>query len=197
MHIVFFGTFNPVTNAHIKIASKASKVFNNAEVIFVPVSDSYSKNSLNTSFNDRVNMLRLAIKNHPNFIIEEIEENYFKKENRQLKSIETLRLLKEKYNDELAFLIGTDNYFDLPNWYKVNDLLTEFIPIIYPRTNEFNKTDLVLYEKYKNRFIFLDNMELVLMSSTLVRENLTKGLDVSNMLDKDVLKYIKEKGIKF
>lgn len=197
MHIVFFGTFNPATNAHIKIASEASKVFNNAKVIFVPVSDSYSKNSLNTSFNDRVNMLRLAIKNHPNFIIEEIEENYFKKENRQLKSIETLRLLKEKYNDELAFLIGTDNYFDLPNWYKVNDLLTEFIPIIYPRTNEFNKTDLVLYEKYKNRFIFLDNMELVLMSSTLVRENLTKGLDVSNMLDKDVLKYIKEKGIKF
>lgn len=197
MYIVFFGTFNPVTKAHIKIASLVSKSFNNSKIIFVPVSDSYRKNSLNISFIDRVNMLKLAIKDHPNFIIEDIEQEVYKNENRQLKSIETLRILKDKYKEELAFLIGTDNYFDLINWYKVDELLTEFKVIIYPRNEKYNKSDMDLYEKYKERFIFLDDMELFLVSSTLARDYLANLHDASNIVDEDVIKYIKEKGLKY
>mgnify|MGYP001780002530 CR=1 FL=1 len=197
MYIVFFGTFNPVTNAHIRIASYVSNFFNNSKIIFVPVSDYYSKNTLNTSFIKRVDMLKLAIKNNKNFIVENIEQEYFLKEHRQLKSYETLNLLKLKYKDQLAFLIGTDNYFDLPNWYNVNNLLKEFKVIVYPRIKNFIKEDMPLYQKYKDDFIFIDSKEIFDISSSKVRESINKDLDYDLLLDKDVKEYIFKNNLKF
>ena len=197
MYIVFFGTFNPVTKAHIKIASFVSNFFNNSKIIFVPVSDYYSKNSLNTPFIKRVDMLKLAIKNNKNFIIETIEEEYFLKEHRQLKSYETLNLLKLKYKDQLSFLIGTDNYFDLPNWYNVDNLLKKFKVIVYPRIKNFIKEDMPLYQKYKDDFIFIDCKEIFDISSSKARESINKDLDYDLLLDKEVKDYIIKNNLKF
>jgi nicotinic acid mononucleotide adenylyltransferase len=72
MYIAFPGCFNPPTYTHFAIANYVSQYFNNAQIIFIPVSDKYSKWQLVPSAH-RLNMLK-SIKDS-SFIISDIEIN--------------------------------------------------------------------------------------------------------------------------
>ena len=60
--VIFGGTFNPPTRAHLDIATEALYYLDAEKVLFVPVSDLYKKDDVEISYH-RVNMLNLAIGN--------------------------------------------------------------------------------------------------------------------------------------
>ena len=70
---IFPGTFNPIHNAHIKMAEFAVKNYNFEKIIFIPSYIPPHKEVDKVLAKHRYNMVKLAIANNPKFVISDIE----------------------------------------------------------------------------------------------------------------------------
>ena len=89
--IVFGGSFNPPTNAHINLANQILKEYNIEKIIFVPVSTKYNKKGL-AQDEIRFNLLKKVCSKYQNMEVSSIELD----SERQLFTIETLRKIRRK-----------------------------------------------------------------------------------------------------
>lgn len=183
---VFGGSFNPPTVAHINLAKQVLEEMNEIEkVIFVPVSTKYNKKGLATD-EVRLNMLKSICNSQENLEVSDLEL----KSERQLYTIETLRIIQEqKPEKEIYFLIGTDNLKELETWYKPDELLKNFKIIVLDR-GEDNTEDIIekskFLKKYKSSFIKLKNMKKMNISSTYIREQLKLGNNVQDLVPEEI-----------
>ena len=190
MKVSYIGTFNPITYGHLLIAET---VYNklSANVLFVPTSDLYVKDSLRTLANHRIKMIELSIKDNEHCSLDEVEIDSANKYQRQLKTIETLFALKDKYQEDIALLIGTDNFNTLDDWYQIEELINNFKIVVYPRLGyEIDLSKHKLYQKYPEQFIVLDTDLVTNISSTLIRNNFKEEKSNKYLLKDEVIKYI-------
>ena len=175
--IIFGGAFDPIHNGHMNMAIKAQKTLN-GEVFFVPAPISVWKDS-SAPIEDKINMLELAIKGYKHFHIDRFEADSGKDVNY---SIDTVKHYKELYpNDNLYFLIGTDQVNKFHKW-KDASLLAQLSQIIfYDRPDEPLQNENI--EKFHMQRIEGDG---IVVSSTDYRE--LKSLKVPD----EVLYYIGE-----
>ena len=90
---LFFGTFDPIHNGHLKIVNEVHKSGLVKKILFIVTPQSpFKVNNAITSFNHRVNMLNLAISDIPNLNYSDVELNL---KYPQFTS-NTLRFLKKK-----------------------------------------------------------------------------------------------------
>jgi nicotinate-nucleotide adenylyltransferase len=111
---VYCGTFDPVHFGHLILAEQAREQARLDQVWFVPSPRPPNKidQSL-TRFEQRVEMLQLAIAGQPAFRIDEIE----KERTGPSYTVETLVELHRRHPDDaLFFLVGSDTLADLPSW---------------------------------------------------------------------------------
>lgn len=108
------GTFNPIHNAHLRIAEEARDLFGLDRVIFIPAATPPHKPAVGElSFASRLEMVRLAVADNPCFSVSDLEgvrggRSY---------SIDTLRALRlELPQDELYFIVGADSYHEISTW---------------------------------------------------------------------------------
>jgi nicotinate-nucleotide adenylyltransferase len=196
MNIVYCGSFNPITMAHLLIAQTALNLLKAKKVIFIPTSSLYFKAGL-IEDEERIKIINLAIEDNAKFVCSDIESKYAVGNKKQLKTIETLNLLKKDY-DNLALLIGMDNYHTLNSWYKAEELVKNYKIIVYPRIGEsYDIESLDLYQKYPDSFIFLDTTLTSNISSSLVRENYKNNISNKYLVKDEVDDYILKKEIKF
>ena len=183
---VFGGSFNPPTVAHINLAKQVLEEMNEIDkVIFVPVSTKYNKKGLAPD-EVRLNMLKSICNSQENLEVSDLEL----KSERQLYTIETLRIIEEqKPEKEIYFLIGTDNLKELETWYKPDELLKNFKIIVLDR-GEDNTEDIIekseFLKKYKSSFIKLKNMKKMNISSTYIREQLKLGNNVQDLVPEEI-----------
>ena len=124
--IIFGGAFDPVHSGHINMALKAAKELD-GEVIFVPARISVWKD-VSAPIEDKMNMLRLAIKGKKELSIDEFELNSGKDVNY---SIDTVLHFKEKYpKDNLYFLIGVDQANAFHKW-KEAERIASLLQVVY------------------------------------------------------------------
>lgn len=188
MNGIFVGSFNPITNAHLDIAHCILKELKLDKIIFVPASNLYQKESLNASEKDRYTMIELAIENEVNFEVDDFEIQFAKTFKRQAKTIETMK----HFDKNSILIIGSDNFSNLKNWYRVDDLLDEYNIVVYPRQGfEIDVNDKI-YLKYSKKIIILKNKVKINISSTKARENIRNNENSNNLLPQAVLMYIKE-----
>lgn len=172
--ILFFGSFNPLTKAHLKIAHKVNAIFNE-EVVFIPVSDGYKKETLIMPFDYRYGMIEATIRDHSGLKVDDIEERIFKKTKRQMKTIETL-----SYFDKPKLLLGEDNFKNLKNWYRGKDIIDNYKLIVYKRSDD----DIQGSDK-----VFIIEDDIIDMSSTKARKALKEGKG-ENFLDLKTYEYL-------
>lgn len=187
---IYVGTFNPITKGHKKVSEMAIDKFNLEKVVFVPVSNQYNKNGL-LDFNYRKEMIKLAIKDNDKLTFSNIEQIVPK----QLKTYETLRLLKKLYKDDLALIIGADNLIDLPNWANVSELLTKYKIIVFNRGHlplNFLIKNHSLLNKHKDNIFVVEKFDDEDISSTKVRDNINNEVIENSLLQEEVYDYIKE-----
>lgn len=120
--LILGGSFDPIHQAHLDIASIASKHLNIKDVWFLIANNPRWKNEP-TSFEHRYNMVKLAIKDYPNFSIsleeKEVEETNY--------TIHTAYRLLDKHPDtQFFYLIGSDQLEKLTEWKEIDDLATIF-----------------------------------------------------------------------
>ena len=190
---VFGGSFNPPLNSHFSLAEQICAEYENIEkVIFVPVSSKYEKEGLIEDIH-RYNMLKIVTDKNEKFEVSDIE---IRETNRQLYTIETLELIKKQYpNNEICFVIGTDNLKDIPKWALAEKLVQNFQILVIERDKD-NMEDIIdnndFLQKYKDSFIKLKENIRSNVSSTFVREKLTRGKSIRYLVPDEVYFYIKE-----
>lgn len=183
MRIGFFGgSFNPPTIAHIKLCLDALDKCNLDKIYIVPVNDMYKKKNL-ISFKHRKKMIELAIKDVENIEISNIEE----KIEDVIYAADIFEIIKNMYqNDDIYFLMGMDNYSKLNTW-KDYSSLTKYKYIVFERDSDKSPDNIQTKDT-----IFLYSKDSNGKSSTIVRNLLQEGKDVSEYIDRDVEKYIRE-----
>ncbi len=174
--VLFGGAFDPVHKGHINMAEIASKTFD-ADVIFIPAVVSVWKNE-STNFDDKVNMLELAIEGHDRFSI-----SLFEKENGKEKtySIETVKYYVNKYpEDKFYLLIGQDQVNEFHRWVDSEEI-SKLAQIIYlERPGFVSKSENIA----KYHMIRLEGDVTEASSSDIRSLKSLKGVDF------EVLKYI-------
>ena len=176
---VFPGTFNPIHQAHIKIAEFAVEHYGFDKIIFIPSYIPPHKDIDKDLASHRLNMVKIAIAQNPKFELSDIEY----KSERKSYSILTVKRIIEQYKiqSRLNFIIGTDAFEKIENWYKADELKTLVHFIVFPRGVELTP---------KPGFDFeLAPMKFIDISSTQLRNN-----HAGDTIDK-VKEYINENGL--
>lgn len=188
MVVVFGGAFNPPTLAHKEIYYLIEKKIGFDHFIFLPVSNKYNKSTLIPD-NYRIDMLSLLINELPKAslsLLEIDDHNY-------LGTYESLKRLQAEYPDqEVAFIIGSDNLVKIKRWINSEALIKEFKFIVINR----NKQDAnKIIEKDPDLFASKENFRVIpgfnqYISSTAFRDS----LDPSYVPD-EIYQYIMEKDL--
>lgn len=179
---VFQGTFNPIHNAHLKMAEFALNNYHFDKIMFIPAHKPPHKDyDINIS-NHRYKMVELATEYNPNFIVSDIEF----KEDRTSYTYLTIQELYKKYNidDKINFIIGTDAFNQIYTWYEAEKLKQIVHFIVFDRNSKPNG------ENYT-----FAPMEFEDVSSTDIRERIKQDKDITNLVPEVVKEYIEKYGL--
>ncbi|MCD4826292.1 MAG: nicotinate (nicotinamide) nucleotide adenylyltransferase [Acholeplasmataceae bacterium] len=182
MNIIYGGSFNPPTQAHLHIINKLIETFDLSKVIILPVGNDYQKSDL-INFNHRYEMLSLMLKTYNSqVIISDLEHH-----NGYKGTLSALKTLSKTY-DNLHFVIGSDNLESLKTWINYEELLNTYTFIIMNRNHYMSQEKAEdMFKDIKHKFIFVDfDMEI---SSTKIRNDIDKNKEY---LTQEVYQYIKD-----
>ena len=201
------GTFDPIHCGHIELAEKAMGEFGLVKVLFLPTASPPHKITENVgSFEHRVEMIRLAIKDDPRFALLEIESkipapNY---------TIDTLSLLLEnnETENEYVFIIGVDAFLDIHLWKNYKHVLSTIHFIIasragYRRTELLDYLKLLKYKKNGNHWyndvslkkIYYLDCDITNISSSIIRKKLAAGESLDKVVPYSVRDYITQNNL--
>ena len=185
------GSFDPVHNAHIKLALYAYKELQLDKVIFIPAYiQPFKKDKKVTDEAHRMSMLKLGLMEYPYFEISDIEitlqgNSY---------TARTLTELSKEYSD-MVFIMGADSYMSLERWYHP-EIIFEKAEIACAVRDD---SDLELlraksheYEVKFNGVTHFLNMPRTDISSTEIREKVANEEDMGDLLPGKGVDYIKE-----
>lgn len=188
---VYGGTFNPIHNAHIHLASEFAKRVGFDRVILIPANIPPHKRVKElASGKDRLAMCKLAAEEY-GLEVSDIELQ------RQGPSytVDTLEELHQKYpEDELYLLTGEDMFLTLMQWRCPLRILELAVICAAPRSREgMPRLEACAKQLQANggRTI-LENVEYLPVSSTMVREAVKKGESVNTLVPVPVAEYIRQ-----
>lgn len=179
---VLGGTFDPVHNGHLRIAELAYSRLRLDKLLFVPNAIPPHKLNITASPDERLDMVKEAIKYNPNFEI----ETYELTSKRCSYTYRTLTYISEKYNGpELFFISGADNIKNIESWKRPDIIFTLAKVAFITRPGFEFDTEF----KYADRSVFI-SFPGVDISSTEVKRRLDKEKNVKKMLPDCVKEYI-------
>lgn len=192
---LFCGTFNPVHNAHIRMAQYVLRKFDFEKVIFIPSYIPPHKNTQGVSAENRMEMVRLAINGQKRFEVSDIEFQLAQKYEKSYTYLTILELRKlfnteEKFN----FIIGTDAFEKIESWYEA-DKLKGLLKFIVSRRED--DCDLSRFDYLREKGFDFDftNLAFYDISSTELRNKISRGESISDLVPAAVEDYIIEKGL--
>ncbi len=190
---LFQGTFNPIHNAHLRLAEFALSYFKFNKVLFIPAHiPPHKKFEGEENARHRLNMVKLALKDNERFEVSDIEY-------RRNAPSYTYYTVCELYNvmnltEKPCFLIGTDAFRQIETWHKA-ELLKELIDFrVFVREKDFNEAD---FDGLKTKGYSFECMSLEFedISSRCIREKIRRGESVCGIIPDRVREYIYENGL--
>lgn len=187
---IYGGTFDPIHDAHLAVASEAYRACSLDRVLFVPASDPPHKRAgTGAGYEDRYRMVELACAGRPQFEPSRLEAPPTGEcGGRYSYSILTIeKFLERRPGDECYFLIGADAFAEIRTWRRWEDVirLVEFIVVSRPG----HTYDVPLGARVHR----LEWLRLAVSSSD-IRRRLHEG-DAVSELPPAVLEYIHERGL--
>lgn len=184
---IFGGSFNPIHIGHLALANYLCEYGEIDEVWFL-VSPHNPLKERGDLWPDelRLQLVQKAIDGYEKFRASDFEFHL----PRPSYMVNTLRALREGYPEhEFTLIIGSDNWEVFPRWYKYEELLAENNLLIYPRPNH----PVTIDSLPKN--VRLVETPLLEISSTFIRQALSKKKDVRYFLPENVYHHLKNIGI--
>ena len=195
---LFGGTFNPPHLAHKRLSDEMRERLSLSEVLIMPTFTPPHKEAKNlASSEDRLEMCRRTFSDD----FYKVSDLEIKREGKSY-TVDTLLELKEIYpEDKIYLIIGSDMLLSFHKWYRYRDILSLCTLCVISRDDDETVKMLSDYAKdVLNRDedkgeIIISSASPIELSSTLIREKLSKGEDVSSFIEEKTLEYIKEKGL--
>jgi nicotinate-nucleotide adenylyltransferase len=191
---VLGGTFDPIHIGHLIFAEQVRVLCDLDKVIFIPAKNPPHKlNDGVTQINHRFEMCRIAIQSNKYFEVSDIE---MLSDNLSY-TYNTLQKMKKELGSstDLYFIVGSDAWLDLDEWYKSEALLNEFSFIIGDRPgykeNLVNDKIKIIKEKYNTNVEKIDIPEIDISSSN-IRDLVFQGKSIKYLTPEAVEKYIFE-----
>jgi nicotinate-nucleotide adenylyltransferase len=191
---VLGGTFDPIHIGHLIVAEEARIKLGLAKVLFVPAGQPWLKQDRGiTPAVHRVEMVRRAIADNPYFKLSTLEvdrpgSSY---------TVDTLGVLQDQLGSgaSLFFIVGRDTLAELPLWKEPRKVIQLCRLVVPPR---LGSRDLRHLEEaipgLLERVIQLD-MPVIGISSSEIRQRITRGLSVRYLVPPGVERYVTEQGI--
>ena len=198
------GSFDPIHNGHLHIASKLLEQLPIDEVRFLPCKQSVLKTPTQASAKQRLAMLEIALANCPYF---KVDTSELKRVSASYTVVSLVAFSNAHPNKAIYFIMGMDAFISLDQWYQWNRLL-ELSHIVVINRPEFIKpkgavlTKLLqerqikdaglLVEKPVGSILCLD-LGAFPVSSTQIRKLVACGSSVRHLIPQGVWRYIQER----
>jgi nicotinate-nucleotide adenylyltransferase len=186
------GTFDPVHLGHLTIADTALQQLGLNRVLFLPAGRPWLKadKSIAPAVH-RKTMIELAIADHPAFELSAIELE----RKGATYTAETLVVMRStmKKNAEIFFLLGWDSLAQLPQWKRPAEIVKMCRLVAFTRSR-MSSPDLQALEQevpgVARSTIMLD-IPPIDISSSEIRDRVSRGLPIKDMVPAGVEEYIK------
>ena len=202
--VILGGTFDPVHNGHMQMAARLYAIFN-CKVTFIPTGIPPYKAPPQATSEQRLEMLKLAIANNPNYQIDTREitaDHYYY-------SHKTLTELRTVVGDKIPifYIIGGDSLLTLHTWHYWKDLfdlanlvianrsgydLTKFDSPDLAQEFERRKTESLIDLSPSSGKIYLLNYTPQNVSSTFIRRQIQQHQDIYGLVPLAVAEYIQQ-----
>ena len=175
---LYFGSFNPIHNGHLIIASHLANTPPLDEVWFViSPQNPFKKSSTLLNEHHRLFLVQEAIEGEKRLKASKVEFNLPKPSY----TIDTLTYLKEKYPSHHFYIImGSDSFQNLAKWKNAEIIAASYPIIIYKRAGFEISNPL-------QAKITVADAPMIEISSTHIRELLKKGKSIRYLVP-DVVK---------
>lgn len=186
---LFGGTFDPPHIGHLLIAQTVCEAENFDKIIFIPAYQPPHKTEI-TPVDDRLKMLKIAVKGNPNFEISDIEI----KRGGVSYTIDTVKGVKKELGTDkkdLFYLIGSDSLLDFHNWKDPKDILDECQVIVAIRPG-FRPSDIPSWILHRIQFANIPRFEI---SSSNIRHRWVENKTIRYMVTLPVWDYINENNL--
>jgi len=178
------GTFDPIHLAHLMIAEQVRESLDLQEIWFMPARIPPHKERRVTSEKHRLEMVKLALREVPyfravSFELERPGPSY---------TVDTIQDLKIKFPEHtFYFIIGGDMVEYLPHWHRIEELvqMIQFVGVHRPGYK--------IVESLYSPYVKTVEIPQIDISSTMIREKVSKGQSIRFIIPEEVRQYIEEK----
>lgn len=206
---IFGGTFNPIHYGHLRAAEEAREWLRLNKILFIPSRKPPLKSKDIAKPKHRFEMVEIAISDNPFFQLSDIEYRISGKSY----TVKTINALKKQYPAmEFYFILGTDAFLDIENWWHPEELvsLTDFVILMRPGLNisSLSESSFLIadpqkiesFKKSSERFLKLkvkNGKDAIILkitpfqiSSTEIRNLIKSGKSIKYLLPLNVQSYI-------
>lgn len=177
---IYGGAFDPPHNAHLRVAKTVKKALALDAIRFVPTKVPAHKSPSKATEKQRVEMLERMINETDSFVVDEVEL----KRSGTSYTVDTIEFYKASEPDnEFYLIIGGDMVEYLPKWHKI-DKLSKMVNIV-----GVSRPGYKIQSEYPITFVEIEELDI---ASSVIREKIANGMNVSKELPENVLRYIKE-----
>jgi nicotinate-nucleotide adenylyltransferase len=182
---LYFGSFNPIHNGHLIIASYVANHTDIQQIwLVVSPQNPLKPSSVLLSEYNRLHLVQIATEDDPQLRASEVE---FKLP-RPSYTIDTLTYLEEKYpHHEFLIVMGSDSFQNLSKWKNYKILLEKYTIIIYQRAGKEVTGVLPL-----NTTII--KAPLLEISATSIRRDIKEGRSIRYLVPEKVREEIEMAG---
>ena len=194
---VLGGSFDPIQNAHVGMARLAVKELGLDLVLLLPAGNPYFKKGV-TPYEKRLKMTEAAARSL-------VDEGYRAEvsllesdESRPTYTCDTLKILHEQYPEaELFFICGADVLKTIHTFREPEQILRLAGLAAFDRGKdpEFEKALAEFHDRFPEAKCVPLRGELPDISSTMVRERVRAGGDISELVPPEVAEYIAAQGL--
>lgn len=184
---VFQGTFNPIHNAHLRVANFVAENFDFDKIIFIPAYNPPHKVCSTDLSMHRLNMVRLVVDNAAGFDVSDIE---YERKGKSYTYLTICELYKNLDIDgKVNFIIGTDAFSHIESWYEADKLkdLVKFLVFVREDNFDISRYNCIKDKGYDFEFQTLPYRDI---SSTELRNKIKNGENIDDYVTKEVKDYI-------
>lgn len=182
---LFFGSFNPIHQGHMVIASQLVELTDLEKIWFVvsPQNPLKPKASLLNEY-DRLHLVQLAIADDERFVASNVEFSL----PQPSYSVDTLAYLTDKHPEHsFSLIMGGDNLVTLEKWKNYEAILKHYQVYVYTRPGYDMINELVQHPSV--HILQFPQMDI---SATYIRNCAKQGVSLKYLVPEPVRKYIEE-----